>query len=49
MTDTASSDESAGNGRQDPIVERLRPDPAQPALRTTTLRGFLGNSELEGH
>lgn len=49
MTDTASSDESAGSGRQDPIVERLRPDPAQPALRTTTLRGFLGNSELEGH
>jgi len=48
MNDRASSSEPAGNGRQDPIVERLRPDPAQPALRTTTLRGFLGNSELDG-
>jgi hypothetical protein len=30
-------------------VERLRPDPSLPALRTTTLRGFLGDSELEGY
>ena len=41
--------EDGADRRQDPIVERLRPDPAEQALRMTTLRGFLGNSELEGH
>ena len=49
MNDRALSSEPEGSGRQDPIVERLRPDPAQPAQHTTALRGFLGNSELEGH
>ncbi|NMO51811.1 hypothetical protein HH310_11475 [Actinoplanes sp. TBRC 11911] len=41
--------ESDRDRGQDPIVARLRPDPAQPAVRTTTLRGFLGDSELDGH
>jgi hypothetical protein len=31
--------------RQDPIVERKRPDPSEPVTPTTTLRGFLGDSD----
>jgi hypothetical protein len=49
MNEQNSADETGPadrEHRQDPIVERLRPDPARPALRTTTLRGFLGHSEL---
>jgi len=33
---------------QDPIVGRLRPDPAQPPERTLTLTGFLGDSDRAG-
>jgi hypothetical protein len=35
--------------RQDPYVERLRPDPAGPAERVTVLRGLLGDSDREGY
>jgi hypothetical protein len=33
---------------QDPLVERLRPDPAQPAEPTKTLSGLLGDSDRPG-
>jgi hypothetical protein len=33
---------------QDPIVERLRPDPAQPPEATLTMTGFLGDSDRPG-
>jgi hypothetical protein len=33
---------------QDPIVERLRPDPAQPAEAALALSGFLGDSDRPG-
>ena len=34
---------------QDPFVERVRPDPSQPAVPTRALVGFLGNSNREGY
>jgi hypothetical protein len=52
MANPESSSQIAGDGserRQDPIVQRLRPDPSQPAPRTTTLRGFLGDSDRQGY
>lgn len=35
--------------RQDPHVERLRPDPSQPPQRVIVLRGLLGYSDREGY
>ncbi|MFD8220927.1 hypothetical protein ACFV2U_46525 [Streptomyces sp. NPDC059697] len=35
--------------RQDPYVERFRPDPATPPQRVITLLGLLGNSDREGY
>jgi hypothetical protein len=35
-------------GRQDPIVERRRPQPSEPAVRGLTLKGFLGDSDRRG-
>ncbi|KUJ69448.1 hypothetical protein ACZ90_11195 [Streptomyces albus subsp. albus] len=35
-------------GRQDPFVERVAPDPSEPAQRTVNLRGLLGKSDREG-
>jgi hypothetical protein len=44
-----SPDPSEGGSRQqDPLVGRLRPDPAQPAKPALTLVGFLGDSDREG-
>jgi hypothetical protein len=34
--------------RQDPYVERLRPDPSQPPERVRVLEGLLGDSDREG-
>jgi hypothetical protein len=34
--------------RQDPIVERLRPDPARPPEPAVTMAGFLGDSDRPG-
>jgi hypothetical protein len=34
--------------RQDPIVERLRPDPAQQPEPTVTMAGFRGDSDRPG-
>jgi hypothetical protein len=53
MTRGGGQDESRGSGEgadrpQDPIVERGRPDPAQPPERTLTLTGFLGDSDRAG-
>ncbi len=36
-------------GRQDPIVERRRPQPGEPAVAGRTLRGFLGDSDRRGN
>jgi hypothetical protein len=33
---------------QDPIVDRLKPDPTQPAAPTLTLMGFFGDSDRPG-
>ncbi|MFH8370596.1 hypothetical protein [Streptomyces sp. NPDC018031] len=35
-------------GRQDPFVEHVAPDPAEPAQRTVNLRGLLGKSDRKG-
>jgi len=34
---------------QDPLVERLRPDPAEPPQRVITHSGLLGNSDRPGY
>ena len=39
---------NAGDRAQDPIVGRLRPDPAQPPQPTLTMSGFLGDSDRPG-
>jgi hypothetical protein len=36
-------------GRQDPLVERLRPDAAAPPPQVLVLVGLLGNSDRPGH
>jgi hypothetical protein len=42
-------DPSEGGGRrQDPLVGRLRPDPAEPSQPSLTLLGFLGDSDRDG-
>ena len=46
---TESGDRGQPDDRpQDPLVERLRPDPAQPPERTRTLQGMLGDSDRSG-
>jgi hypothetical protein len=48
----AVPDENEGSGadqRQDPLVERLRPDPASPPVRTLTFSGFAGRSDRRGY
>ncbi|MFJ1708976.1 hypothetical protein [Kitasatospora sp. NPDC088346] len=37
------------HGPQDPLVDRFRPDPAHAPVRGITLKGFLGDSDREGH
>ena len=50
MADDKSSDPRDAKDRpQDPLVERLRPDPAQPAEPTKTLSGLLGDSDRPGN
>jgi hypothetical protein len=45
----ASEEPAEGVDRaQDPLVERLRSDPAQPPEPTLTLMGFLGDSDRPG-
>lgn len=39
---------NAGERPQDPIVGRLRPDPAQPPEPTLAMSGFLGDSDRPG-
>jgi hypothetical protein len=50
MSDDAGSDDSgqAADRPQDPLVERLRPDPSRPAEPTRTLAGLLGDSDRPG-
>jgi hypothetical protein len=50
-----ASDSSSGNGGhasgllpQHPLVERLKPDPAHPPVKTTVLVGLPGNSDRPG-
>ena len=43
-------DEPGGIDRpQDPIVDRLKPDPSQPTVPTLTLIGFFGESDRPGY
>ena len=35
--------------RQDPLVERLRPDPTRPAVRVLTFDGLAGRSDRPGY
>ena len=42
------NESDAGGRRQDPRVERLRPDPSQPPARGRSLAGLWGNSDREG-
>ncbi|WP_327134335.1 hypothetical protein OG311_30885 [Streptomyces sp. NBC_01343] len=36
-------------GPQDPLVERMRPDPSQPARSSLVVAGLLGDSDRPGH
>lgn len=53
----ANEEETRGRGRrrgredlgQDPFVERLRPDPAQPPEQVRVLEGLLGDSDRGGY
>lgn len=54
MGESDADDKSGRDGdweldRQDPHVERLRPDPTAPPQRVLTLVGFLGDSERPGY
>jgi hypothetical protein len=40
---------AAPRPRQDPHVERLRPDPSQPPQRVIVLQGLLGHSDRPGY
>jgi hypothetical protein len=46
--DDKRSDEEAGDRPQDPLVERLRPDPSEPPTRVMVLEGLLGDSDRPG-
>jgi len=49
MADDQPDDREQGTDRaQDPLVERLRPDPGQPPAATKTLEGALGDSDRSG-
>jgi hypothetical protein len=50
MADDARSKKRSGGdeGRTDPHVERLRPDPAEPPQRVVELEGLLGDSDRPG-
>jgi hypothetical protein len=46
----AEDDQKSGAERpQDPLVERLRPDPSQPPQAVLTLAGLLGDSDRPGY
>jgi hypothetical protein len=50
MADDESPDRGEGADRaQDPLVDRLRPDPSQPPQPTRTLQGVLGDSDRSGY
>lgn len=56
MDDQAGKDAATGGdgfrdveGRQDPIVDRFRPEPTQPAVSGVTLKGALGDSDRPGY
>ncbi|GHB29623.1 MULTISPECIES: hypothetical protein [Streptomyces] len=38
-----------GERSQDPLVEKLRPDPSKPPIAGVTLNGVLGDSDRPGH
>jgi hypothetical protein len=42
-------DQDANRKPQDPRVERLRPDPGEPAIRTRSLDGLWGDSDRPGY
>jgi hypothetical protein len=44
----SAGDATASSRPQDPIVERRRPDPAQPPEPTVSMLGFLGDSDRPG-
>jgi hypothetical protein len=46
---TTGGDDDSELDRQDPLVERLRPDPAVPPPKVITLAGLLGDSERPGY
>jgi hypothetical protein len=48
MPDPDESADKAINKQPDPRVSSGRPDPAAAPARTTTLRGFFGDSDREG-
>src|SRR5687767_8411200 len=48
MADDESPDQNAEKRPQDPLVDRLRPDPSQPPEPTRTLQGLLGDSDRSG-
>jgi hypothetical protein len=41
--------DQSGQERQDPLVERLRPDPGRPAIRVLRFDGFAGRSDRPGY
>ena len=45
----AGAENDPGERKQDPRVERLRPDPAQPSQRSRALAGFWGDSDRDGY
>jgi hypothetical protein len=49
VADDESPDQAGAEDRpQDPLVDRLRPDPSQPPEPTRTLQGLLGDSDRPG-
>jgi hypothetical protein len=46
--DDKRSDEEPGDRPQDPLVERLRPDPSEPPTPVMVLEGLLGDSDRPG-
>ena len=47
--DTSRERRDAEDRPQDPLVERLRPDPSEPPEPTRTLAGLLGDSDRPGY
>jgi len=48
MADDSSERGDGADRSQDPLVERLRPDPSEPPELTKTLEGALGDSDRPG-